>query len=166
MIKSISLLVRKDGLTHAQFVRHWVEVHAPLAHAVPGLKRYVQLHIVEERRRADIPAIDAEIDGIATATLLADGPRAQRSASESAAVALHGHGESCLGEELFFQWTSDCPGASFDDPTAEDPVPARKPGRQPLVRCLTPTQGHGDYVAASRRSPRAGRRPERARRAA
>lgn len=65
MIRSVSLLTRKDGMTYEEFVRHWVEVHAPLAHAVPGLKRYVQLHIVEERRRPDIPAIDAEIDGIA-----------------------------------------------------------------------------------------------------
>ena len=65
MIRSVSLLTRKDGMTYEEFVHHWVEVHAPLAHAVPGLKRYVQLHIVEERRRADIPALDAEIDGIA-----------------------------------------------------------------------------------------------------
>ena len=65
MIKSISLLTRKDGLTHAQFVHHWVDVHAPLAHAVPGLRRYVQSHIVEERTRPDIPSSAVEIDGIA-----------------------------------------------------------------------------------------------------
>ena len=65
MIKSISLLTRKAGLTHEQFVRHWLEIHAPLAHAVPGIRRYVQSHIVEERRRPDIPATDVEIDGIA-----------------------------------------------------------------------------------------------------
>ncbi len=65
MIKSISLLTRKTGLTHEQFVRHWVDVHAPLAHAVAGLRRYVQSHIVEERRRPDIPALGVEIDGIA-----------------------------------------------------------------------------------------------------
>ena len=65
MIKSISLLTRKDGWTHEQFVRHWLDVHAPLAHAVPGLRRYVQSHIVEERRRPDIPSTDVEVDGIA-----------------------------------------------------------------------------------------------------
>jgi uncharacterized protein (TIGR02118 family) len=65
VIKSISLLTRKAGLTHEQFMRHWVDVHAPLAHAVPGLRRYVQSHIVEERRRPDIPSHDLEIDGIA-----------------------------------------------------------------------------------------------------
>jgi len=41
-------------MTHDQFVRHWVEVHAPLALAVPGLRRYVQSHIVDERTRPDI----------------------------------------------------------------------------------------------------------------
>jgi uncharacterized protein (TIGR02118 family) len=59
------LLTRKDGMTYEQFVRHWAEVHAPLAHAVPGLKRYVQMHIVEERRRPDVQALEVEIDGIA-----------------------------------------------------------------------------------------------------
>jgi len=31
VIKSISLLTRKERMTHDQFVKHWVEVHAPLA---------------------------------------------------------------------------------------------------------------------------------------
>lgn len=65
MIKSISLLTRKPGMTHAQFVKYWVEVHAPLALGVPGLRRYVQSHIVEERTRPDIPTTEVEVDGIA-----------------------------------------------------------------------------------------------------
>jgi uncharacterized protein (TIGR02118 family) len=65
MIKTIGLLTRKDGWTHEQFMKHWVEIHAPLAHAVPGLRRYVQNHIKGERTRADIPATIVEIDGIA-----------------------------------------------------------------------------------------------------
>ena len=65
MIKSISLLTRKAGLTHEQFMHHWVEIHAPLAHAVPGLRRYVQSHIREEPQRPDIPTTELTIDGIA-----------------------------------------------------------------------------------------------------
>ena len=65
MIKTIGLLTRKDGFTHEEFVRHWVDVHAPLAHAVPGLRRYVQNHILGARSRADIPDHAIEIDGIA-----------------------------------------------------------------------------------------------------
>ena len=65
MIKSLSLLVRKDGMTHEQFMKHWVEIHAPLALKVPGLRRYVQTHLVEERKRPDIPSSDVEIDGVA-----------------------------------------------------------------------------------------------------
>ena len=52
MIKTIGLLTRKDGWTHAQFMKHWVEIHAPLAHAVPGLRRYVQNHIAGSTRAA------------------------------------------------------------------------------------------------------------------
>src|SRR6266705_1610823 len=65
MIKAISLLVRKPGMTHEQFVKHWLEIHGPLALKVSGIRRYVQSHIVDERRRPDIPPIGVEIDGIA-----------------------------------------------------------------------------------------------------
>jgi uncharacterized protein (TIGR02118 family) len=65
MIKSLSLLTRRPELSHAEFVRHWVEIHAPLAHAVPGLRRYVQNHIVDERSRPDIPTTEVAVDGVA-----------------------------------------------------------------------------------------------------
>jgi len=65
LIKSISLLTRRPEISHEEFVRHWVEIHAPLAHAVPRLQRYVQSHIVAERTRADIETLAVEIDGIA-----------------------------------------------------------------------------------------------------
>ena len=65
MIKLLSLLTRKDGITHEEFVRHWLEIHAPLAHAVPGIRRYVQSHITGARSRPDILDTDVEVDGIA-----------------------------------------------------------------------------------------------------
>ena len=65
MIKSLSLLTRRTGLSHEEFVRHWVEIHAPLAHAVPGVRRYVQNHILGERSRADIAETAVAVDGIA-----------------------------------------------------------------------------------------------------
>jgi uncharacterized protein (TIGR02118 family) len=96
MIKSISMLVRKDHLTHAQFVKHWVEIHAPLAHAVPGLRRYVQSHIVEERTRPDIPAMPGEVDGIAE--LWFDDRESMTSAmSKPEAKALHADGALFIG---------------------------------------------------------------------
>ena len=96
MIKSISLLTRKDGWTHEQFVRHWVDIHAPLAHAVPGLRRYVQSHIVEERRRPDVPPLDVEVDGIAE--LWYDDREAMTAAMATpAAKALHADGARFIG---------------------------------------------------------------------
>ena len=65
MIKSVGLLTRKEGLSHEDFVKHWFEIHAPLAHAVPGVRRYVQSHMVEEQTRPDIPSDRFRIDGIA-----------------------------------------------------------------------------------------------------
>src|SRR5215813_8292786 len=96
MIKTIGLLTRKDGWTHEQFVKHWIEVHAPLAHAVPGLRRYVQSHILEERHRPDIPTTDVEIDGIAE--LWYDDREAMARANASPeAKALHADGALFIG---------------------------------------------------------------------
>ena len=65
MIKSLSLLTRRNELTHEEFVRHWLDIHAPLARAVPGVRRYVQNHIRDERHRADIPTTEVAVDGVA-----------------------------------------------------------------------------------------------------
>ncbi|HME22083.1 MAG TPA: EthD domain-containing protein [Acetobacteraceae bacterium] len=65
MIKVVGLLTRKTELSHEEFVQHWLKVHGPLAHAVPGVRRYVQSHIVGTRTRPDIPETDVEVDGIA-----------------------------------------------------------------------------------------------------
>jgi uncharacterized protein (TIGR02118 family) len=96
MIKTIGLLTRKDGWTHAQFMKHWVEIHAPLAHAVPGLRRYVQNHIMGERTRSDIPATAVEIDGIAE--LWFDDQAALAAAAQSPEMkALHADGARFIG---------------------------------------------------------------------
>lgn len=96
MIKSISLLTRRPELSHAQFVKHWLEVHAPLAHAVPGLRRYVQSHIQDTRSRPDIPDLDVEVDGIAE--LWFDDRQAMALANGSPeAKALHADGALFIG---------------------------------------------------------------------
>jgi uncharacterized protein (TIGR02118 family) len=65
MIKVLSLLTRKDELSHDDFVRHWFDIHGPLALAVPGIRRYVQSHITGTRTRPDVPEADVDADGIA-----------------------------------------------------------------------------------------------------
>lgn len=96
MIKSLSLLTRRPELTHAQFVRHWIEVHAPLAHALPGLRRYVQNHIEGERHRADIPTTEVAVDGIAE--LWFDDKEAMERANASPeAKRLHADGALFIG---------------------------------------------------------------------
>jgi len=97
MIKRISLLTRRPELSHEEFVRHWEEVHGPLALAVPGIRRYVQSHIREESRRADIPATDIEIDGIAELWYDSVEAMAESSATPEA-QALYADGAKIIGE--------------------------------------------------------------------
>ena len=96
MIKTVGLLTRKSGWTHEQFMKHWVETHAPLAHKVPGLRRYVQNHISGERTRADIEATAVEIDGIAE--LWFDNQAALETAARTPEMkALHADGALFIG---------------------------------------------------------------------
>ena len=47
MIKAIGLIKRKPGLSREEFVKHYEEVHAPLAlKYFPTIKRYVRNHII------------------------------------------------------------------------------------------------------------------------
>jgi len=39
-VKRIGLIRRKPSLTHEAFVSHWLNVHAPMARSLPGLRRY------------------------------------------------------------------------------------------------------------------------------
>jgi uncharacterized protein (TIGR02118 family) len=46
MIAAISLMRRQDAIGLTRFRRHWIEVHGPLVCGFPGLRRYVQCHVV------------------------------------------------------------------------------------------------------------------------
>jgi uncharacterized protein (TIGR02118 family) len=65
MIKTVALLARKDGLSHEDFVKHWAEIHAPLAYACPGIARYTQTVVKSSSIRTDVPGMDVAIDGVA-----------------------------------------------------------------------------------------------------
>ena len=65
MIKTIAAIARRPDVSPDEFTRHWVEVHAPLVRALPGVRRYVQDHAVAEQADPDTPTIGASIDGFA-----------------------------------------------------------------------------------------------------
>ncbi len=96
MIKTVGLLTRKPGWTHEQFMKHWIEVHAPLALAVPGLRRYVQNHIQGERTRADIETTAVEVDGIAE-LWFDDQASLAKAAQTPEMKALHADGAKFIG---------------------------------------------------------------------
>src|ERR1700759_3845149 len=87
MIKMIALWARRDQLSHQQFVRHWVDIHVPMSHQVPGLDGYAISHITDTLQHPHAPLIDMPraSDGIAvtsaqsieTQTRMAASPQAQ-----------------------------------------------------------------------------------------
>ena len=48
MVNAIFMVCRKPGLDHRDFLQHWSDVHGPLAAKLPGLRRYIQNHVVLE----------------------------------------------------------------------------------------------------------------------
>jgi hypothetical protein len=65
MLKRLVPLVRKNGWSHEQFIRHWVDVHAELLKELtPSPRRYYQLYVNAEIPNPDvIPSLDVYIDG-------------------------------------------------------------------------------------------------------
>jgi uncharacterized protein (TIGR02118 family) len=59
MVHLLFLVKRKEGLNRQAFSRHWREIHAPLAQRIPGVRRYVQSHIL------DTPGEEPPYDGVA-----------------------------------------------------------------------------------------------------
>lgn len=101
MIKSIALLTRKDGMSREEFLRHWVDDHAPMALSVPGLRRYVLSLIVGEPSRSDIPDQKITADGIAE--LWYDDMAAMQRAIESPEMkTLRAHGAIFIGQIKMF----------------------------------------------------------------
>jgi uncharacterized protein (TIGR02118 family) len=65
MIKRASLLARKPGMSHEAFVKHWAEVHAPMARACPGISRYTLTIVKSSSTRKDVAPFEIQVDGIA-----------------------------------------------------------------------------------------------------
>jgi uncharacterized protein (TIGR02118 family) len=47
--KRLGILRRKDGITHQEFVDHWLQKHAALCVKLPGLRRY-SINFVDRAR--------------------------------------------------------------------------------------------------------------------
>jgi uncharacterized protein (TIGR02118 family) len=62
MIKSMGLAKRKEGMSVEAFQRYWRDVHGPIVARTPGLRRYVQSHVVPELYDSDTPPA---FDGLA-----------------------------------------------------------------------------------------------------
>ena len=65
VIKRASLLQRKPGISHEEFVKHWVEIHAPMARACPGIGRYALTIVKSASTRKDVAPYEIQVDGIA-----------------------------------------------------------------------------------------------------
>jgi reactive intermediate/imine deaminase/uncharacterized protein (TIGR02118 family) len=157
VIKSIGLLTRKEGLTREQFTRHWVEIHAPLAHAVPGLRRYVQSHIVAERARPDIPTTAVDIDGIAE-LWYDDRAAMERAMASPQGQALLADGALFIGriKSFLVEEKTIIPDTRGREVIHTDRVP---PARVPLSQAIAA----GDWLFASGQlgnDPRTGRLAE------
>jgi uncharacterized protein (TIGR02118 family) len=46
MIGAISMMQRRPDVAPAEFRRHWLDIHGPLVCQLPGLRRYLQSHVV------------------------------------------------------------------------------------------------------------------------
>ena len=102
LIKRISLLTRKAGMSKQEFLKHWND-HLPISHDVPGLRRYVLCHIVSEPVRTDVPLVwdIGEVDGIAE-TWFDDQAATDRAFASPEGKRWLAHGASFIGRQKTF----------------------------------------------------------------
>ena len=102
MIKRIALLTRKEGLSREEFLRQWQD-HLPIAHDVPGLRRYVINHIVDEPQRTDVPIRWelGEVDGVAE-TWWDDQAATDRAFASPEGKRWLAHGSTFIGRQKTF----------------------------------------------------------------
>jgi uncharacterized protein (TIGR02118 family) len=64
VITRLWLGTRRSGLSRAAFSEHWYRVHGPYGLALPGLRAYVQNHLLEEVAGVPAPVFDgcSELD--------------------------------------------------------------------------------------------------------
>lgn len=58
LVKRVSFIKRKAGMSPEEFSQYWRDVHGPLALKIPGLRRYVQCHVLPEVYEQEEPAYD------------------------------------------------------------------------------------------------------------
>jgi uncharacterized protein (TIGR02118 family) len=58
LIKRVSFIKRKPGMSREDFSQYWLDVHGPLALQMPGISRYVQCHVAPEVYEKGEPAYD------------------------------------------------------------------------------------------------------------
>ncbi len=64
MIKRMSVITQKPGMSDKEFFRHWKDIHGPLAKRLPYVLKYVQNHIVDKKQKFDADRGTVEADGI------------------------------------------------------------------------------------------------------
>jgi uncharacterized protein (TIGR02118 family) len=80
MVKLIYCISKKPELSVEEFQRYWRETHGPIAGRIPGLRRYVQCHVLPELYGRNQPAYDG------AAELWFDDLEAMRAAMQSPEV--------------------------------------------------------------------------------
>ncbi|HEX2174019.1 MAG TPA: EthD family reductase [Dehalococcoidia bacterium] len=125
MIKFIGVVYRRPDLTHEQAARHWQEVHGPLALHLPGLRQYIQNHVVTRPGR--------EPDLIGFAEVWFDDDDARRAAFRSEA------GRTVLADEPNFIDLSRSYGAVVTEALMYDESPSRfQGGGRPAGKLMVP----------------------------
>lgn len=79
LIKGIWQLKRLPGMTLDDFRKYWIEVHGAMGQHLPGVRRYVQSHLIDEGYLYATP----QYDGVAQ--LWFDSPEAMQAAFDSPA---------------------------------------------------------------------------------
>ena len=103
MVKLIYCINRKPELSVEEFHRYWRETHGPIAARIPGVRRYIQCHVVPAFYASRTPQYDgaAELwfDDMEAFGSAARSPEAREAAEDEKHFIDHEHSVLILTEE-------------------------------------------------------------------
>ena len=100
LVKTITFQQRRPGQSHADFMRYWMEAHAPLMRKAPGVRGVIFTEILgptNQRKDIAIAADQIDLDGVIETWRL-DGPAPTDPAGVEAERKAHEDGRNYVGQ--------------------------------------------------------------------
>ena len=99
MIKMVDLAVRKEGLSHEEFVERWLGEHVELAKQLPGLRKYATTVVSDPERAGCDGIVELHFDDSSALAAAFESEVGEEVLADAAEFIDMDQGQTIVGEE-------------------------------------------------------------------